>query len=341
VKVKIWFPVIKGTSGTDVFTRRLADALRRRGIATEVTWFSTYYQFAPFLLSRVSPPSGTQIIHTNSWNGFAFKQPGIPLVVTEHLGVFDSRYRPFKGLAQHMYHETLIRRFVMASFQAASAITAVSQFTATGLANWASIYSAQVIYNWIDTTIFVPLERVKCSNQRPFRLLFVGNLSRRKGVDLLAPIMRELGPKFELHFTSGLRGLKTSLVTPNMIPLGRLTQDDALVKAYRHCDALLFPSRFEGFGLPVVEAMACGKSVIATDTSSLPEIVEDGVTGHLCPPDNIPAFVAACRKLADNPEILDQHGQAAIRRAEEIFSEDRIIPQYIALYEKLAAETGH
>jgi len=87
--------------------------------------------------------------------------------------------------------------------------------------------------------------------------------------------------------------------------------------------------------------MACGKSVIAANTSSLPEIVEDGVTGLLCPPDNIPAFVAACRKLADNPEILYKHGQAAIRRAEEIFSEERIIPQYIALYEKLAAETEH
>ena len=339
--MKIWFPVIKGTSGTDVFTRRLADTLRRRGIVTEVTWFSTYYQFAPFLLRHVPPPSGTQIIHTNSWNGFAFKRPGIPLVVTEHLGVFDSRYRRYKTLAQHMYHETLIRRFVMASFQAASAITAVSQFTATGLANWASSYSAQVIYNWIDTTTFVPLERVKRSNQRPFHLLFVGNLSRRKGVDMLAPIMKELGPNFKLYFTSGLRGLKTSLVAQNMTPLGRLTQDDELVKAYHRCDALLFPSRFEGFGLPVVEAMACGKSVIAASTSSLPEIVKDGVTGLLCPPDDVPAFVAACRKLADNPKILDQHGHAAVRRAEEIFSEDRIIPQYIALYEKLAAETEH
>lgn len=335
-RMKIWFPVIQGGSGTDVFTRRQAYALKRRGLATEITWFSTYYQFAPFLLRYVPPPPGTDIIHTNAWNGFAFKRAGIPLVVTEQLGVLDPRYRPYKSLGQHIYHETLIRRFVVASFRAASAITAVSHFTALSLTRTLGIHSAQVIYNWIDTGAFFPPRQSRRPTHRPFHLLYVGNLSRRKGADLLTPIMMELGKEFELHFTSGLRDLKIRRTSQNMIPLGRITEESELIKAYHQCDALLFPSRFEGLPIAPLEAMACGKPVVAANTSSLPEVVEDGVTGILCPVDDIGAFVAACRKLADNPETLHQFGEAARNRAVELFSEEIVLPQYISLYERLA-----
>lgn len=334
--MKIWFPVIRGGSGTDVFTRRLSDALRRRGVATEVNWFPTSYQLAPFLLRRVPPPPGTSLIHTNSWNGFAFQRPGIPLVVTEHLNVFDPLYGPYKSVAQHLYHENLIRRFVMASFGAASVVTAVSHFIASSLAQTLGVGSAQVIHNWIDTNAFFPCRQNNDSGRGPFRLLFVGNLTRRKGAELLAPIMKELGRRFQLHVASGLRRSKKMRMEPNMVLLGQLTMEDELIAAYRRCDALIFPSRFEGFGLPALEAMACAKPVITTNVSSLPEVVRDGTTGILCPPDDIPAFVAACRKLFDNRQNLQSYGLAARRRAEELFSEEIIIPQYIALYEKLS-----
>lgn len=334
-RIKIWFPAIKGKSGTDVYTRRLADALQHRGIATEITWFSPYYQFAPYLLRNVPPPPGTHIIHTNSWNGFAFKRPRIPLVVTEHHCVFDPKYRPYKNLAQEIFHKNMVRRFEMASFRAASAITAVSRFTASSLANTLGIHSSRVIYNWIDTKAFAPPNQNVPSDRRPFRLLFVGNLSIRKGADLLVPIMRELGPEFELRFTSGLRALKTTGLTHNMVPLGQLTDESELIGAYHQCDALLFPSRFEGFGYVALEAMACGKPVVGANNSALPEVVQNGVTGILCQTDDISAFVSAIQKLAANREILLAYGQAARRRAESLFSEDLIIPQYVSLYEKL------
>ena len=338
--MKVWFPVIRGGSGADVFTRRLAEALQRRGITAEVTWYSTHYQFAPFLLQSIAPPPGTHIIHANSWSGFAFKRPGTPLVVTEHLNVLDPIYRPYKSFAQNFFHKNIIRKFEKASFRVASAVTAVSRYTAASLDLTPDAGPIHAIYNWLNTTTFIPLERRTMPGNRPFRLLFVGNPTRRKGADLLAPIMTELGSKFELGFTSGLRDLKIRHITQNMIPLGRMTEERELIKAYHECDALLFPSRFEGFGLPAIEAMACGKPVIATNTSSLPEVVEQGVTGFLCPPDNIGAFVTACRRLADNPEILREYGQAARHRVEELFSEDVIIPQYITLYEGLADGIG-
>lgn len=333
--MKIWLPAIRGGSGTDVFTRRLAEALRRRGIASDVTWFSSHFQLAPFLLRHVSPPPGTTLIHANSWNAFAFKRTGIPLVVTEHLNVLDHRYRPYKGRLQHIYHEFLVRRFAAASFREASEITAVSHFTASGLKRSLGVDKVHVIPNWSDTRTFLPADDPPRVPARPFRLLFVGNLSKRKGADLLVAIMRQLGGEFELRFTSGLQGFRRIPRVENMVPLGRLNGDGELLQAYRACDAFLFPSRFEGLPLAPLEAMACGKPVIAADTSSLPELIENGVSGILCPADDIDAFVMACRKLAAEPESCRQYGRAARSRTETVFSEDAIVPQYIALYRRL------
>lgn len=332
--MKIWLPAIRGGSGTDVFTRRLSEALRRRGIEAEITWFPSSFQLAPGLLRLVPSPAGTTAIHTNSWNGFAFARKGIPLVVTEHLNVFDPSFRPYKSLAQRIYHESFIRRFVKASFTRASIITAVSYSTARNLTKIWPGCPVQAIHNWIDTRTFVPTDR-ESKRDRPFRLLFVGNLSRRKGADLLAPIMRELGPQFELHFTAGLRQTKTIPMERNMFPLGRITDEGTLVRAYQRCDAVLVPSRFEGFGLSALEGMACGKPVIASRSSSLLEVMDDGVTGILCPLDNVSAFAAACRKLAEERDLRYQYGRAARHRAEKLFSEDLIVPQYVTLYERV------
>ncbi len=332
--MKVWFPMIRAETGTDVFTQRLAAVLDRFGVTTETTCFPQRYEFAPFLLRSFPPPSGTRVIHANSWSGFAFARPGIPLVVTEHLNVLDPMYGPYKTIVQRVYHETLIRRFMRASFRAASSTTAVSHSVRASLSKTLNIGSAQVIHNWIDTRRFHP--RFDDSDKKQsICLLFVGNPSRRKGADLLAPIMEKLGSDFNLLFTSGLNGRNTIATTPNMVRLGRLTGDQNLVDTYHQCDALLFPTRFEGFGLAAIEAMSCGKPVIATNCCSLPEVVGDGVAGILCPVNDIQAFADASRKLAKNPEIRQQLARGARVRAIELFSEERIIPQYVALYESL------
>ena len=330
--MKVWFPVITGYSGTDVFTRRLASALKTRGIKTEITWFSPYHQFFPSLLKHIPAPTGTDVIHANAWSGFAFKRNHIPLIVTEHQGVFNAKYRQYKNIAQKIYHTAWVRYYVSASLQRASAVTAVSHYTAHGLAQTLSYDTAQVIYNFVNTQVFVPNYQ---HNGKLFRLLFVGNLSPLKGARMLAPIMKKLDTRFQLKFTSGLKGTKMRPIVENMIPLGGLSNDDDLVKAYQNCDAILFPTRFEGFGYAALEAMACGKPVIASNNSALPEVVKNGVTGILCPTNNIEAFVAACQFLAENPEIGKKYGEAGRARAESLFSEEIIIPQYIALYEKL------
>jgi len=326
--------MIHGGSGADIFAKRLASALQCRGVTAQISWFPTYFEFAPFLLSSTPPPPGTDIIHALSWSGFAFKRKDIPLVVTEQLDVLDPHYLPYKGFAQSVYHQTLIRTFVKASFKAAHAITAVSHATADSLGNILGPREIHVIYNSVDTRVFYPHPKDRKSSM-PMRLLFVGNLTRRKGADLLAPIMKQLGARFELHFTAGLRDLKLKNSEPNMVPMGRLVNDQSLLRAYHQSDALLFPSRIEGLPIAPLEAMACGKPVIAARTSSLPEVLENEVSGFLCNLDDIDSFVSACRKLAEVPDTLRVLGDAARQRAESLFSEDVVIPRYITLYKKL------
>jgi glycosyltransferase involved in cell wall biosynthesis len=335
--MKIWLPMIQGGSGADIFANRLASALQRHGVTAHVSRFPTYFQFAPFLLASTQPPPGTDIVHALSWSGFAFQRKDIPLVVTEQLNVLDPHYRPYKGYAQSVYHQTLIRTFVKASFKVAHAITAVSHATADSLDNILGAREIHVIYNSVDTRVFYPHPKNRESNT-PIRLLFVGNLTRRKGADLLAPIMKQLGARFELRFTAGLRDLKLRNSEPNMLPIGKLVSDQSLLKAYHQSDVLLFPSRIEGLPIAPLEAMACGKPVIAARVSSLPEVVGNGVSGLLCDPDTIESFVDACQKLADDFEMLRILGDAARERAEKVFSEDVIIPKYIALYEKLLTQ---
>jgi glycosyltransferase involved in cell wall biosynthesis len=333
--MKIWLPAIQGRSGADVFTLRLCKALRREGCDAEISWFPSFYELFPFLLRWVPPPPATAIVHANSWNAFAFKRKSIPLVVTEQLGVLDRAAQAHKSVPQYIYHQALIRQFVKASFRLASAATAVSDYTALGLQRSLGIKSAKVIYNSVNTETFAPAPKRESIRSGPFRLLFVGNPIRRKGADLFAPIMRALGANFELYFTAGRRQLSPRDVAANMFPLGRITNDLDLVKLYQRSDALLFPSRFEGLPIAVLEAMACAKPVIAANTSSLAEIIDDGVNGILCPSEDINAFVAACRRLANERPMCNRYGSAARDCEESRFSEDVVVPQYIDLYQRI------
>ena len=122
-----------------------------------------------------------------------------------------------------------------------------------------------------------------------------------------------------------------------MHSLGRLDGSHALVTAYQNCCAVIVPSRFEGFGLTALEAMACGTPVVASDTSGLREVLAKGNAGVLCPPGSVDAFVRAIRELCENSVVENTRGMSGRERALECYSEARVIPEYTSLYERLLA----
>ena len=331
--MKIWFPTIRAGSGVDVYVSRLAAALGKNGISTEISWFDRRFEFLPSLLQSKQPPAGTDIIHANSWSAFAFKRENIPLVVTEHHCVLDPALKTHKSRYQSIYHENIIKHYEQASFRRAQKVVAVSRHTASSLERTFDLSDVEVIYNWVDTERFVPASSYSSNNEK-FRLLFVGNQSARKGWDTIVRIMQALGDDFQLKATTGLGDRSQTGTNTNILPLGRLSDDD-LVKAYQDCDALLFPSRYEGFGYAALEAMACGKPVIASDNSALPEVVTDGITGVLCRPNDCQCFIAACRKLKDNKTLRVELGKNARDRVLNNFSEEDLVQRYISVYKQL------
>ena len=114
----------------------------------------------------------------------------------------------------------------------------------------------------------------------------------------------------------------------NLIQTGYVETPE-LAALFRHAHALVMPSLYEGFGLPLVEAMSCGCPVIASDRGSLPEIA--GAGAQCFDPFNIRGMAAAIVALLRSPEELEQKKAVALRRAAD-FSWDKAAQETIWVY---------
>lgn len=333
--MRIWLPYVTGKSGSDVFVERLARGLNAAGHEAIADPVGHSWQYCPWGLRYVAEPPDTDIILANSWNAFAYRRQNAKLVVVVHHCVHDPAYRRYCSVPQLVFHRTALRYFERLGLRAADAVVAVSSYTARSVRKAFDNIEIETILNGIDTDFFCPegTERL-APNDRPIRLLFVGNLSQRKGVDLLPEVMRKLGAGFELLYTSGLRPMDRFAGVPQMKAVGKLSNED-LRNAYRTADLLFFPTRLEGFGYSAAESMACGTPVVASDCSALPELITSGVTGILCPVDDIDAFAGAIRDLASNSNRRARMGERARAFAVEKLSIDKMIEAYIRLFERL------
>lgn len=158
---------------------------------------------------------------------------------------------------------------------------------------------------------------------RPF-LLCVGNRKPHKNlvaaVEALA-LLRGEGSRLKLVVAGGSShdGWKPVAERASALGVGdalvdlRDLSDHDLALLYRECEALLFPSLYEGFGLPVAEAMACGTPVIASDRASLPEVVGDA--GLLVDPTSPAEFARGVRRLEREPGLRATLGHRGRERA--------------------------
>lgn len=327
----VWFPTVKAGTGTDVFTERLVSGLNQCGIRAEITWLPLRAEYAPWTVAIPRPPAWATVCHINTWLHPRFIPKHLPVVATLHHSIHDPALRPYKGWLRAAYHRWWIAPIERRVFRRADKVIAVSRFVADMARQTLCDVPMQVIYNGIDTELFRPGNRVRQPGE-PFRLLYVGSWMARKGVDLLAPIMRELGDGFELRYTGGQASDKDKAGMPvTMYDIGRLPLPQ-IIAAMRDADAFLFPSRSEGFGLVAAEAMACGLPVIAASASSLPEVVEDGVTGILCPGNDCGAFAVAANRLADDSALASSMSVAASAVARSNFDLNTMISAYLGLY---------
>ena len=335
----IWFPTIKTNTGTDVFTKRLVKGLNTRGIKAEITWLPLRAEYAPWTVPVPKAPVWATTVHVNTWLHPRFIPSHLPLVATLHHAIHHPDARSYKGRLRAAYHKYWIAPIERQAMQRADKVIAVSQFVADSARQTLLDAPIQVIHNGINTGVFKPRQRAR-NSEKPYQLLYVGSWMARKGVDLLAPIMRELGDGFELRYTGGPDSEKAKTNMPcNMIDIGRLQGDAAVLDAMQTADILLFPSRSEGHPLVAIEAMACGLPVVGSRIAPLIEVIDHGETGLLCQQDDIAGFVEAVQHLSRDRELYDAIQHKAPSCVRERFSEDATIEKYLDVYRTITSAT--
>jgi len=174
----------------------------------------------------------------------------------------------------------------------------------------------------------------------------VANLFPRKGYEYLIEALVEIRKKIpDVHCLivgEGDHRYRTILMEMVMtrdldrvVTFAGFQQD--IVAHIAALDVFVLPSVMEGFGIVLLEAMAMGKPVVATDVGGIPEVVEDKVTGFLVPPRNGDALAQKILYLLENLQIAVELGQAGRMRAIEKFSVDCTVSQLNRLYGKLIA----
>ncbi len=204
-------------------------------------------------------------------------------------------------------------------------------------APWLDSSRVHLLYKGVDRRRFfaTPLPE-----EVPLVVGFVGTLDERKGVPLLMEawtklVARTPEPRAVLRIAGTgplretLRAWQMALPHPGSVEL--LGWVDDMPELYRTLDLLVCPSRYEGFGLAAVEAMACGRPVVATRVSSLPEIVEDGETGLLSPPGDADALQDALAVMLGDRNARERMGQAAVLRVEQRFDREVMLDRLAEL----------
>ena len=166
----------------------------------------------------------------------------------------------------------------------------------------------------------VPLKRVEAVIEAQAQLA-------EMGIELRTEICGE-GPS-----ESFLRDLaKHSGIDDKVRFLGWRTDTAELLADW---DLLVMPSMYEGFPIAALEAMAARRAVVASRVGGLPELIDDGTSGILIPAGDTGALVQALRKLSLDRTAIDRMGYEGWKRANTLFSGDRMAQQVFALYDRL------
>ncbi|MBN1886580.1 MAG: glycosyltransferase family 4 protein [Thermoflexales bacterium] len=175
-------------------------------------------------------------------------------------------------------------------------------------------------------------------------VLYLGGVDARKNVETLVQmctwLQRAFGTEFPLVLAGGLpeqhdrffrdpRALARSFEVEELVCcIGPVAEEDKPA-LYRGASAFLFPSRYEGFGLPVLEALACGSPVVGSDASSIPEIVGDA--GILVDPDDAERMAGGLIAVLNDGELHRELSQRAVAQAAR-FSWERCARQTAEVY---------
>ncbi|MBC7232032.1 MAG: glycosyltransferase family 4 protein [Chloroflexi bacterium] len=172
-------------------------------------------------------------------------------------------------------------------------------------------------------------------------ILHVGHCQPRKNLERLLTALALLSRKgVAFHFvqvggvfTPAQRCLLASSGIEHRVRQMSHVSEETLVGLYNIADVFVLPSLYEGFGLPVLEAMACGTPVVAANVASLPEVVGDA--GLLVNPHSSEAMAEGILRVLTDPSLADRLRERGLQRARD-FTWERTACETLAVYQKVA-----
>ncbi len=299
-----------------------------------------HFRFEQFFLPLELLPAGLDLLHCPDFiPPFRYRRPA---VITVHdLGF---RHYPEALTEESRRYYGQIDRAV----QHAAAIIAVSESTRLDLLERtpARAESIRVVYEAADPA-FCPLDRETAQQKAQARLgvpdkfiLFVSTVEPRKNLPVLLQALAQPGLDAVRLVIAGRRGWLSDEVfrligrlglAGRVQPLGHTGLED-IVTLYNAADLLVYPSLYEGFGLPVVEAMACGTPVICSNTSSLPEVAGDAA--RLLPPDDPAAWAEAMARVLGDGMLWAEMRAKGLRQAAH-FSWEQAARETLQVYREV------
>ncbi|WP_459934774.1 glycosyltransferase family 4 protein [Fundidesulfovibrio butyratiphilus] len=256
---------------------------------------------------------GFDIYHEASF--FPFLAPrGVKTVFTIH-DLSLLRYPEHHPRERVLYNALFFKR----RLKRVSRFFAVSRFTRQEMSTWLRIDPSRtdVTYNAVDQTRFHPRPGGKTvpglAPGEPY-FLFLGTKDPRKNPQVIAPALAKSGLDIPLVLAgwSGWSGRDSG--GARVVELGYVPDED-LPGLYSNALALVYPSLYEGFGLPVLEAMACGCPVITARSSSLPEVGGEACL-YLEDPSDPEEMAQAMLRLARTPGLADEMRTKGLVQAE-------------------------
>lgn len=299
----------------------------------EVLSYNPYWTLIPFLLPVFMRNKITDIVHTSPDYAIFHRLPEVPLIITFHNYVLDAWMRKYSSTLQKIHYTTALRLFTKLAVKNAAAVTAVSKFTADLVRkDLGCQHPISVIYNGVDEKSFTPLKKKQSGSN--INVFFSGNLTQRKGSLWLPKIARRLKGNIKLFYTKGLRARNITYEGDNLQSIGRIPYAE-MPKHYREMDILLMPTVREGYGLAVAEAMACALPVVASNCSSIPELIDDKKGGFLCPVGDVDAFAEKINGLAESPKLRAEMGEYNRAKIESKFTLSKMVNKYHVLFEEV------
>lgn len=319
--------------------------LRSRAVRLSLPRPVLYESWVRFGVPRLAGVDGVDLVHAPSVA--VPPRDGRPLVVTVHdaAPVLFPESFPRRGLRFHL-------RGLAAAARRADLVITGSNAAADEVSTHSAIPTdrIRVVHYGVAPAKVDPsqmrqfLQRKGLAGRR--YVLWVGSLEPRKGVGTLLAAMASLRRAERddavLTVLAGFEGWRQeglvaaedrAALGDSLLTVGRVT-DQELWSLYAGATLFAFPSRHEGFGLPVVEAMSQGTAVIASDIPSLREVVAGA--GLLVPPDQPGSWSDAIEGLLDDDAARSRLG-ASGRERSELFAVSRMATETRAVYQEVAS----